>query len=180
MNKPNLYILEGPDCCGKTTLAKKFAQERHAFYFHSTATPKLFSALDDYHKNIIENVHTNQALGFSVILDRFWPSEVAYGKVFRPESGYDFERIAELTDECNPLYVFCFAKGAWARYAQGHTDPAHSLTKEQFFQVAENYKKIYASLQSLGAKVISYVMEEDGKDEESLKSYMNQMQIWAK
>jgi thymidylate kinase len=170
-----LIILEGPDECGKSTLAGNIARYFNGVSFHSTASKKLFPALEDYHRNILDNARENMSNGHVVVLDRFWPSEIAYGtKLFRPDSGYEAiaEQIhAEVVKE-NYLYVFCFSRHAWSRYKRGHTDPAHSLTEEQYRKVWKNYTEIYTVLKSLGANLIQYILEEDGMEEEQLTRFM--------
>lgn len=174
-----LIIFEGPDCCGKTTLAKAYARANKAMYFHCTATPALFNALGDYHINVFDNAETNIANGVDVVLDRFWPSEVAYGVMFkRPSSQYPYNRLSELCYQANALYVFCMSPGAWDRYAKGHIDPAHSLTKAEFYMVYENYKQLYKKQAELDPiRTISYILEDDGMNGK-MDRYIKTLDQW--
>lgn len=178
--KGRLFIFEGADCCGKTTLAKKFADRFGMFYFHCTASKLLFPALQDYHNNIMENVHTITDMGYDIVLDRFWPSEYVYGlNLFRPHSGYEVSRIQELVSDHKSKYIFCFSAFGWIRYAKGHTDPAHSLTIEQYHMVYNTYKSCMEqqNIQYPGS-AMSYVMEIEGKTDDSMSQFMNLINIW--
>jgi len=79
-----LFIIEGPDCSGKTTLAKRIAMMRNAMYIHATGSGKLFAAMLDYHLSIVKNASINLSNGHDVVLDRLWPSEYVYGQIQRP------------------------------------------------------------------------------------------------
>lgn len=78
-----VIMLEGPDGCGKTTLARKLVEKYDAFYIHGRV-----------HKNIWK-YHTAAARLASrksqhqlVVVDRNWPSEAVYGPLFRDTMGY--------------------------------------------------------------------------------------------
>lgn len=170
-----LIIIEGADECGKSTLAKILARALNGVALHSTATPALFSALPDYHNNIMENVENNVELGRTVILDRFWPSEMAYGvNLFRPNSGY-----AEVADALHQriikldyLYIFAFSYSGWNRYKKGHTDPAHSLTEEQYATIYKFYIKHFEQIKQLGVTCIPYILEVDGVNDINMISFI--------
>lgn len=174
-NQGKLIIIEGPDECGKTTLARTLAIALNGVALHSTASKALFQALPDYHKNILDNCEQNVELGRTVILDRFWPSEVAYGlKMFRSDSNYDLvaDKLHERIKKLNYLYVFCFSPGSWNRYKQGHVDPAHSLTKDQYCEIWKSYERLHDNMKKLGDNVLLYIFDHDGT-EESLPHYIN-------
>lgn len=161
-----LIILEGPDCCGKTQLSEYMGRFFDGFVFHCTASKKLFPGLEDYHLNIMDNVEFNLELGHTVILDRFWPSEMAYGPLFRPDSGYGelAHTLQGRIEKLKHLYVFCFSENGLRRYIKGHTDPAHSLTREQYMQVWQNYLGLYKNLVAWGSPTATYSIEQDGSD----------------
>lgn len=171
-----LIILEGPDCCGKSQLAQDMTRFYRGMLFHCTASPTLFPALPDYHNNIMDNVDMNIALGNTVILDRFWPSEMVYGiNMLRPMSGYEqvADHLLERTKKHDVIYVFCFSINGWNRYKVGHTDPAHSLNKEQYMWVWQHYFQQYERLKQLGVKTAMYSIEDDGSDPVNLATFLN-------
>lgn len=175
-----LYILEGPDCCGKTTLAKAFAWGRpRTAYFHSTASPALFPALMDYHQNILDNVKVNLENGLDVILDRFWPSEYVYGlNMFRPHSGYNPTQFQKQVTELGGLYVFCFSSTGLKEYKKGHQDPAHSLNDEQYRTIYNYYKMCYEQLKAVApSSVVLYDLQHDGGN---VKAYVQKLYQYGK
>jgi len=78
MTKNPLIIVEGPDACGKTTWAKAFRKRYGGRYFHMTLKkdmPKYQQESFDFAKRWASNV--------PVVIDRHWPSEVLYGRIYR-------------------------------------------------------------------------------------------------
>jgi hypothetical protein len=75
-----LICIEGPDCVGKSTLAKDLGSRINAKYMH--ATYRFKGRMPLYHL-----AYFRQALKYAqhqpVIMDRWYPSEYAYGNVFR-------------------------------------------------------------------------------------------------
>ena len=139
-----LIIVEGPDECGKTTLVKQLTKAYHLVPFHCTASKKLFPALADYHWNILDNVKLMLAEGHNVILDRYFPSELAYGSTMGRGNHYN-KTALELHKEVimlDCLFIFCSSEGAWNRYKQGHVDPAHSLNEQQYKAITKTYEEL--------------------------------------
>lgn len=164
----NFIIIEGPDCCGKTTLATTMQKEiPNSIYWHCTASKALFPGLADYHQNILDNAEKNFNVTF--ILDRFWPSEMAYGLLlFRPHSGYGVTSLMLHTriSKLGGMYIFCMSKNGLKRYKDANrqigSDTAHILTDANYRQVYKNYTTIYQGLTS--GKISKYEIEEEGKD----------------
>lgn len=80
-----VILLEGPDACGKTTLAQHFVDNYGAHYIHSTWSPILETRMEqylDYAMDIAYLVSQNQL----VVLDRHWLSELVYTDVFREDA----------------------------------------------------------------------------------------------
>jgi thymidylate kinase len=169
MKQAALIILEGADCCGKTTLGKFLSQEWGAFYFHATASPKLFDALEDYHHNIMDNIEDNIAHG-PVVMDRFWPSEEVYGSMFRPNSQYNLRKVGmdihQRIVALSGVYIHCESLRAPLVYSQNHKDPAHALSQEQFKTVQEKYQKFfrYLAYEHRYGGCLNYLLEKDGKN----------------
>ena len=105
--KPSKYkgliILDGPDACGKTTLAEHLRDNYGAVVFHSTWSPELENRMEKYMLQTMEmaiSISQNQL----VVLDRLWLSEMVYSHVFRPPS----TRVALHTS----LSALAFSSGA--------------------------------------------------------------------
>lgn len=144
--KPRLIILEGADGVGKSTFGRHLAYQFDGFYFHATATKSLIPAMRDYQQNLLENVQENVAAGRTIILDRFWPSELVYGAVFRPENPYGFS-YTELEDACGKMgamYVCCFSATAVERHKL-IKDPKHPYDDSSFAKVYSLYEEFWAN-----------------------------------
>jgi hypothetical protein len=85
MSVTGLVILEGPDGAGKTTLAQSLAEQFGGIYVHRTYSPTM-----DIWEHHAEAYQIAQARAHEqlVIVDRLWPSELIYGRVFRGKGYY--------------------------------------------------------------------------------------------
>jgi len=88
-----LLIFEGPDCCGKTNIAKAVGERlnipvyksgREAEIFHDAEGQYLSLKWANY--EMIKLLETTKA---SVIFDRFFPSEWVYAQVFDRKTDLD-------------------------------------------------------------------------------------------
>jgi thymidylate kinase len=139
--KPKLIILEGADGVGKSTLGEFLARYFNGFYFHCTATRTLIPAMQDYQQNVLENVMTNVAMGRTVILDRFWISEMIYGGVIRPgnPNGFNWQHFATHCRNLDAIYVICSCASAIARH-KAHKDPEHPYEDSTYDKIFREYE----------------------------------------
>lgn len=101
-----IYILEGPDGAGKTTLANEIAEQRKASVVHSYFDPSW--DIKEHHKDMFKAAQIINVWR-DVVLDRWAPSELIYGDVFRGKPGYDvlgylWEMESELQDV---TWIYC-------------------------------------------------------------------------
>lgn len=170
MQKGKLIIVEGIDSTGKSSLVAAIAFHRKPtpVVFHCTASPMLFQGLHDYHMNVADFIKKNLDNGHDVVLDRFWPSEIAYGRVFRSNADYPrlVPRLLKEIEHLDITYVHCDSPNAAKRYfAEKKHDPAHSLTQREFEVIRENYMGIFDSMPN-PKKVVPYELEKDGTYDE--------------
>lgn len=99
-----MVIVEGPDGSGKSRLARALRRERrHALVKHWGPVEHPLAQYRDF--------ITSTAEKDTVICDRFWPSEYAYGRVLRGEDrlgrpgARELERLA--TDHHRVVLVTC-------------------------------------------------------------------------
>lgn len=160
MPKPPLFIVEGPDACGKTTFARELSQYLGGVFWHMSApcgTP-INEAILEYDRNATENAEANLKMGRPVVFDRHWPSECAYAPVFRkdglrPEIHQEAAAMARL----RPMYVFCMDPNgpiSAARRHEQHFDPGHPYTPEKYIQVYEGYLRLIHSMIEEGHTVV--------------------------
>ena len=89
-----VFVIEGPDSAGKTTLANKLAKMTNAKIIH--ATYRFKGRMGLYHWAILRKA-IRMSEHSPVIIDRWWPSEVVYGNTYRngPEPDYSWEELHE-------------------------------------------------------------------------------------
>ncbi len=161
---PPLIILEGADGVGKSTLGRSLARQFDGFYFHATATKTLIPAMADYQKNLMENILENVFMGKTVVMDRFWPSELIYGSVFRPDNPYGFTHhlIKQQCDQIDAIYVCCFSSTAIERH-KIKKDPAHPYDDTSFEKIYKHYENFY-ELHGDDQHFIPYILERWGSN----------------
>jgi thymidylate kinase len=148
-----LFIVEGPDACGKTTFAKQLAESLGGIYWHMTCTKLLAPAMADYQMSAVSNAEVNLIAGSHMVFDRLWPSEECYGKVLRPNTMINPAAIRHAVSKLDPAYIFCLdsapgTEGAYrsSRRHQQHLDPAHPYDEETYLSVYANYWQLYNTM----------------------------------
>lgn len=175
MNTPRLFIIEGADSTGKTTLSRRIARHLGAVYIHATGSRPLYEtmgAMTAYHQNIIDNARVNMLHGLRVVLDRHWPSEMCYGPVLRPllhgREKYPHMKFRKALIELDVRYIFCFSDDACDRQLADKTTD-HPYRKPMYNAVYRNYEALYKELKEVDRNTMiqrtsKYVLETDGPD----------------
>ena len=107
-------ILEGPDCSGKTTLAKHLLNHfaKHSQIHNSLDENKNF-VWRDLDRNILKKhkylraSHIESLEKKNIIIDRFWPSEFVYGNLFRKKIEYNITDLKHEAETYDPIYIGC-------------------------------------------------------------------------
>ncbi len=99
-----IYVIEGPDGTGKSTLAKALSDKIKAITIHSSYDPawKIWMC----HNKIMSSAVSLSRLGVPVILDRWAVSEEVYGTIFRNGPGYDTQELIEQYEE-HIVWIYC-------------------------------------------------------------------------
>ena len=116
-----ILILAGPDCSGKSTLAKQLSAQT-GYPIQHRRKPK-----NQAEKDAMMAMYRNLAVtGTDVILDRAWYCEMVYGDIMRDKSYINVDQMYELevlvarngggiiihcTDETNKLWDRCMERG---------------------------------------------------------------------
>lgn len=102
-----IYILEGPDGVGKTTLARAIQDKTKGHILHCTWKEEF--NMEDYFTDILDAAIELEPYQ-DVVIDRWAPSEWVYGHVFRGGPAFDvFDFIKEkVLDENIPVkWIMC-------------------------------------------------------------------------
>lgn len=132
-----ILVLEGPDCAGKTTLAKAIMKiDPAARYIHMTYRFKDRMGL--YHAAAINRAIQYVILGHNVIIDRWWPSTEIYSQVMRQDNRWN-----NLGRRLNPLlhrYGFiCLCLPDFHDVLERHL----ARISEEMYQNIEDVVRIY-------------------------------------
>lgn len=107
--KPQLYILEGPDAAGKSTLATNMADRNNGNVFRCTYNRKLGEVIVEYFDSVLDNAEECLARGRSMVIDRHWPSEWVYGGLQGRTvlSNEEASRLDGRIKALGGVYIFC-------------------------------------------------------------------------
>ena len=99
-----IFILEGPDGVGKTTLAKELVRQTNGKYIHLRY--RWPDRIFDYHTAAIRYAARSDT---AVIIDRWWPSEAVYASCYRGGSPWPLQgRIADrVARKLGAVYIYC-------------------------------------------------------------------------
>lgn len=99
-----IYILEGPDGVGKTTLARAIQDKTKGHLIHCSYDKSW--DMEEYHTDIIDSAH-DLSIYQDVILDRWAVSEYVYGTVFRKGPSYDTSYLIEQSIKDDMVWIYC-------------------------------------------------------------------------
>tara|TARA_R100000808_G_scaffold6841_3_gene20166 strand:- start:1829 stop:2380 length:552 start_codon:yes stop_codon:yes gene_type:complete len=111
-----IIILEGPDCSGKTTLAKYLLTSLKGDYnyIHNSLDENKNFVWRDLERNIIKkhsSLYDSHLKSITkhknVIVDRLWPSELVYGSLFRSKLEYSIPELRKEIQNYKTLYIGC-------------------------------------------------------------------------
>jgi len=151
---PKIIVLEGVDSTGKSSLAKLFAKELNACYFHASGHKTMHFAMTAHHMSMLHDIEVNLEQGRDVVCDRHWMSEIAYASVLRPEqfAWYKKSEIFNRISKLSPRYVHCCGDihTCFERYERTHADHDrslfHHLTFDQYKDIAMNYLHLFMDI----------------------------------
>lgn len=137
-----IYLLEGPDGTGKTTLArnlvnKSITERKTCLFFHCTNKSERKSAEEDY-TEILKDLKNWKKLDYDVVLDRAWISNIIYTTVYEPNKEHVSEDLANNLAEVVDKIIVCLPKNK-NKYLM-HFDNLSKIRKEDY---VKNIDKIY-------------------------------------
>ena len=176
---PNLILLEGPDCSGKTTLAHALCKELQAHYIHSSYTEGMDMLA--YHKKQIDTAIEYLQDG-PVVLDRLHPSEMVYGQVFRNNVfgeqitcenpwGTKYLELHNDLHAAGAVHIYCIPSklnDSLERYAQ-NIDEDHPFGASKWKEIYMLYNSLYIHMYTShpSTPLFHYDIDTHGKDTSS-------------
>lgn len=136
-----IYLIEGCDCSGKTTLAQQLKEKfPNHVYIHNSVVPNM----KDAHQNVIQTALQAQKT-HTVIIDRLHLSERFYGNEFRHGTAYDTEALDQLLNECSNLKrIICHL--SWEDIKEIHSK--RYATGQEMYSTISNIWKAYENFNS--------------------------------
>jgi thymidylate kinase len=135
-----IYLIEGADGTGKSTLARAIAEKTKASVLHCSFKPEW--DLQEYHHGMIQVAKALDDLGNEVILDRWSPSGYVYGTVFQGGSPYNIVKFMDNYKD-DIVWIYCENENV----VENHNK--NKLTRKEMFddmsKVPEAYERLLAT-----------------------------------
>lgn len=152
-----IYLIEGPDGTGKTTLArnivnKSITNKKTCLFFHCTNKSEIKSAEEDY-TEILADLKKWKKLDYDVVLDRAWVSNIVYTTIYEPNKEHVSEELAEKLAKVVDKIIICLPKNK-NKYLM-HFD---KLSKERKEDYTDNVSKVYDLFDNFANKYTRYDM----------------------
>ena len=159
-----IYVIEGPDGTGKTTLSKAIAEKVGGEILHPGFNKKW--NIEKYHKAFFKLATEFDEMGIPTILDRWAPSEHVYASVFRGGESYDTDALIKKLG-ADVVWIYCRNDNAVANHFKNQT-----IRKEMFDDMTEVVKAFdqYVSESPLDWRMYDYDKVDMNKFVEELPS----------
>lgn len=156
---PRLIIVEGPDNCGKSTLAQAIALSLGGVYWRMTSGQGLseHTAMALYQRNALDNAEINIKAGKVVVFDRHWPSDQVYGTVLRGQPSCDSLQMYSRCKQMHTIYINCIRDNAIEEHEQAK-DPDHPYDSEVYEAIIKGYEDLFLDLEQ-SAPVVPYHLD---------------------
>lgn len=171
-SKYPIIVLEGPDGVGKTTLAHELKTLLGARYIHLTY--RFRDRMNLYHYAAIR-LAAHLAQNQPVIIDRWWPSEIAYAEVYRGGSKFTkyYFLLEHIATQMGVTYVMCLPEDR-EKYLSNFEEMRETRTEAErsrdpdgcLGRIYDEYSGIYQTYFRLRDNVCHYDMFQNYNDNE--------------
>ena len=167
--KKKIFILDGPDGTGKTTLATKLSEIYNIPIFHLTYYKDPEKHADQFRKATDKIINWLGGKGEGFIIDRYILSELVYRKVYRPEQPlikeaavmYDFMEHRAALGEIEVIITLPHDKERWfEQFKKLEQSREEMYTSEKMSEVYDEYFKHWKKLR-YNKNVMRYDMFEN-------------------
>lgn len=137
----NPIILEGPDCAGKTTLAREL--EKCGYEYIHNGPPDKPSMMEVYYDQL------KQAIERPIVIDRFHLGELVYGPLLRGHSGLtdeDYINLDAKIEAMGGIVIICLP--TWRQVLDGWAARKAQEHIQQYDQLRESYTQYRRLLES--------------------------------
>lgn len=168
-----LIIVEGPDCSGKTTLARYIATTSKGVVVHMDCNKALQTVMPEYQKAVIDGIAANIFDGDQrcLVLDRCWPSEWVYAGLLRPHffNRFPFDEFRIRLNRLNAHYIYCTDSDELLlerHKSHGEHHGGDDIDEEQYLKIVHRYEEWYQRVTDHGdiAAISRYSVSKNGHD----------------
>lgn len=159
-----LVILDGTDVAGKTTLANALLDKYGGYYFHCGY--KFKDRMHLYHLAALRWAIKRLDKPGLVVIDRWWPSEMVYGNVYRegrrvPNEG--FRILHRLALRHGAIYVICY-RDSREKYVEEFARskcerPELWPADDRVPQIHDGFQYLYESIQGQQGRWLRYNLD---------------------
>lgn len=154
-----IILFEGPDGTGKTTLAKNLANrlidnKETCLFIHCTNNSQDKNVtVEEGYERLLKDLNYWRSLGYNVIIDRAWVSNIVYSSVFEPDATHISNKLSEELFKAVDKAIICLPADK-ARYMKQF----ENLAKNREEAYTENMDKVYDLFNDFAKKHIRYDM----------------------
>lgn len=158
-SKYPIFVLEGPDGAGKTSLAMELKELLGARYIHLTYRFK--NKMEVYHRAAI-NLAAHLAQHQPVIIDRWWPSEIVYAEAYRGGSKVTkhYFLLELIASRLGVTYVMCLPqpRDIYIKHFEDLKSQRNEMYDEGLDRVYDGYTWLFNNYMSFRDNVCHYDM----------------------
>lgn len=165
-----IFILEGPDGVGKTTLALELQKLTGGRYVHLTY--RFRSKIDVYHTatlKLIDILSRKQP----VILDRWWVSEIVYADAYRGGSKFikSYFALEHAATVMGAIYVMClpYDRARYLSFYYRLQETRTEMYSEGLERVYDGYKAFFQNYMVHRENVLRYDMFDGFHEDKELE-----------